>query len=404
MSSMMCSLVIALAATGQAEVSYRPGTINPEELSYQQEAFKQWWGTDLITKIDELPKEGIVPTFRVPYSGHDYPDRSGGTIGAMLKYDRAFNRAPMATEYERRDVSAHRNGRDDRPVRRGLFGRVIERHDPVPGWYGHCNGWTAASIRHAEPQKSVVRNGVVFTPSDIKAMLAEIYMYSSTEFLGGMDDAINPATLHLTLGNWLGNGAYPVGMEAALGEVVINYPIYSYGSTIKELPNNQVEVKMSIRYAMNTNREVDKAPKMNRVMYFHYVLDLDEDRNITGGRYFGDSGRVDMLWTPLKPVQGGKKGNERGNPYLKVDEVLAIWRDSVSEDLRKKWLNVDPTELDRVLPEESAAEQPVADSSEASVETPLAESRASQPERTAPPPEPRAVPISNEAASTAVAM
>jgi hypothetical protein len=87
-------------------------------------------------------------------------------------------------------------------------------------------------------------------------------------------------------------------------------------------------------------------------MYFHYGVDLDGEGKITGGRYYGDSARIDMVWTPLKPTQGGEKGNERGNPHVSVKEVLAIWRESVSEDVRKQWLNVDPTEEDRILPAE----------------------------------------------------
>jgi hypothetical protein len=55
----------------------------------------------------------------------------------------------------------------------------------VPDWSGHCNGWTSAAIRHAEPQQSVVRNGVVFTPSDIKGLLAELYIYNDVEDLSG---------------------------------------------------------------------------------------------------------------------------------------------------------------------------------------------------------------------------
>src|SRR5205823_5215810 len=92
-----------------------------------------------------------------------------------------------------------------------------------------------------------------------------------------------------------------------------------------------------------------------RQMLFHYVLDLDEGGTIRGGRYMGDSQQIDMLWTPLKPAQGGEERNRRGNPHLNIKEVLAIWRESVPEDLRKKWLNIDPTEEDRLLPPSEAA-------------------------------------------------
>jgi hypothetical protein len=399
MSSATMSLVLMVAATGQINRTSQYGTIREDERKYQLESFEHWWGQPLSFKLADLPAEGKVPEFRVPYAGHDYPDRAGGTTVAMRKYDRAFNRSDLATEWERRDVSVHRNGRpDEGEPRRGLFGRILRSRGPrVPSWYGHCNGWTAATIRHAEPQKSVVRNGVVFTPADIKGLLAEIYMYSPTEHLGGLDDAINPGMLHVTLGNWLGLGSHPVGMESALGEVVINYPVYSYKATVNKLSDRQHEVKNVITYTLNIGREVDVGPKQSRTMYLHYVLDTNADGQITGGRYLGDSARIDMLWTPLKPVQGGEEGNKRGNPHVDVKQVLAIWRESVSEDIRNQWLNVDPTEEDRILPasEEAppaeatasapaAAESPAATAA-AATEATIAEPAAATPAETATP-------------------
>jgi Transglutaminase elicitor len=367
MSSAAVALLFLTAAVGQ--VSSSGGTITPDELAYQQQAFKQWWEQDLVLKLADLPAEGKTPDFRIPYAGHDYPDKRGGTIGAMRKYDAAFGGGKhLAEEYERKDVGAHRgrygfgNSRGDEPPR-GLL-RNLGR-GRTPGWYGHCNGWTAAAIRHAEPEKSVIRNGVEFTPADIKGMLAEMYMYSPTEFLGGVDASINPATLHLVLTNWIGRGSHPVGMESALGEVVINYPIYAYKATMTKISDQQSEVKMMCRYTLNTPQEHQKGPKTTELIYFHYTLDLDKDGVITGGRYHGDTQMVDMLWTPLKPVQGGEKGNERGNPHMDIKEVLAIWRESVSAETRKQWLNVDPVEEDRVVLEDA---KPKTDDSKPKVE------------------------------------
>ncbi len=341
---------VSLAQSRPPQRFYGHGPIKKDELEYQQQAFKQWWGNEYVTKLADLPKEGKVPDFRVPYSGHDYPDMSGGTLVAMYKYDRAFR--SRAAEHERGDIGEHRSARGEEREVRGPFGRVWRtRGRAVPTWYGHCNGWTAAAIRHAEPQKAVVRNGVTFTPADIKGLLAEIYMYNDSEFLGGVDPAINPGILHLTLANWLGRGEHPLGMETAVGEVVINFPVFNYKMVVNKYSSREAEVRTWITYALNIQRELDKGPeKYHRQMYFHYVLDLNDQGEIRGGRFYGDSMQIDMLWAPLKPEQGGKERNKRGNPHLNVKEVLAIWRESVSEDLRKQWLNIDPTEEDRVLP------------------------------------------------------
>jgi hypothetical protein len=126
---------------------------------------------------------------------------------------------------------------------------------------------------------------------------------------------------------------------------------------------------MTVSYSVNIGREQDKGPAdHHKTMFFHYVLDLDEAGSITGGRFAGDSAQIDMLWTPLQPAQGGQEKNKRGNPHLNIKEVLAIWRDSVPEDLRNKWLNIDPTDEDRIL---SLDEKPAAIAAEST--TPAAE-------------------------------
>ena len=360
MSGHVLAVLLSYAVVSDANAS--GSEIKPEERDYQNQVFNTWWGGDLVRKLADLPTEAKVPDYRIPYSGYIYPDSGGGTdvrhgggLSALGKYDVAFHEGRgLAVAHERMDVGAHRNTLfsdqglfGSRRVRLeqlsrppGLFERLRARR--TVGWYGHCNGWTAASIRHAEPQKSVTRNGVRFKPAHIKALLAEIYMYTETEFLGGIDPVINPGTLHITLANWIGRGDHPVGMDDTVGKVVWNYPIHAYKATVTKRSEREADVKLEVTYAGNSNYEMDKSPRIKKTMNFHYLLNLDENGEILGGRYYGDSRRIDMLWTPLKPVQGGEEGNENGNPHLDVKQILAIWRESVPEDLCKKWQNIDP--------------------------------------------------------------
>jgi hypothetical protein len=340
------SLTVSSLARGQDAIA-------TEEASYQSETYQRWWGQELVWVFDDLPKKGGVPEFRVPYSGHDYPDSAGGTMFATRKYDVAFHQAlSLATAFEMHDTTAITEPTMERRGPLRLRRVQVER---TPGWHGHCNGWTAAAIRHAEPQTSVRRGRVTFTPGDIKALLAEIYIYNAAEFLGGddTDEAMNPGLLHVSVANWIGRSEHPVAMDATLGREVWNYPIYAFStSSAKRQGGRQVEVRLNTSYATSTNREYDRSPRLKRIKSFHYLLDLDEDGKITGGRYYSDSTRVDMLWTPLRPAQGGQAGNERGNPHLDVSEVLAMWRESVPEELRRKWLNIDE---DRPFAEASEA-------------------------------------------------
>lgn len=413
----MGASVVALVITLSMSVGQNENSIKKDEVDYQNEVFQRWWEADLVWTFDDLPVEGSVPTFRVPYSGHDYPDRAGGTIKALQKYDRAFHpgertRVEIETEaspptrpfgrlgrvranrpisrstvqsggpasvFEAKDTTGFK---EPTPQRAGLFGLRTVTVEQTPHWHGHCNGWTAAAIRHAEPQQSVTRNGVVFTPADIKGLLAEIYMYRDNEFLGGEDDAMNPGLLHVVLANWLGRGSHPVGIETAVGKEKWNYPLYAFKTSHRKVSDREVEVRMNAVYSLSTRNEADRSQHIKKTIYFHYSLVITDDGEIVGGSYYNDSSRLDMLWTALQPVQGGKAGNDRGNPHLDVKEVLAIWRESVPQDLRDKWWNIDPTEEDAIVSDtqeiDASEAEPVA-AAEATDETPVARETESNP-------------------------
>jgi hypothetical protein len=288
-----------------------------------------------------------VAQYRLPYSGYIYPDRNGGTVASMQKYDQAFHSGQFpATAWEQWDNSAY-----DKPIaqRSGLFGRRTTTVRQTPHWHGHCNGWAAAAIRHAEPQQSVTRNGVVFTPADIKGLLAEIYIYNEILHLASGSYQMNPGLLHAVITNWLGRGSHPLGMDSDPGRERWNYPIYGYAISSVRRSEREVEVKMNIAYAKDSNGEFQESPRYQRTKYFHYLLYLDGEGHIVGGSFYNDSSRIALVWMPLRPKAGRQPGNERGNPHLDIDRVLAIWRDSVSEEIRRKWPIVDPPVEDRIL-------------------------------------------------------
>jgi len=317
-----CSLIFV------AETSVVAAPIKKDEVDYQNQAFKQWYGTTMIWRFERLPSEGAVGKHRVPYAGCIYPDQSGGTASVLSKYDWAFHRGDTrAEQFEWNDIAV-----------RG-----------APHWAGHCNGWTAAAIRHAEPKKSVERNGVVFSPAEIKGLLAELYAYSDSEFLGGVDAAINPATLHVIITNWIGRGQHPIGIETSVGREVWNYPAFAFKSNSSRRGPRKVEVKLNLGYVDFLESEVNRAPKKYHHRYFHYMLALNEDGEIVDGTYMHDSDQIDMLWVPLRPTKGGTKGNEDGNPHLDPDVVLAMWRESVDESVRTEWIVVDPLPEDAVV-------------------------------------------------------
>ncbi|MCA9143872.1 MAG: hypothetical protein H6822_08830 [Planctomycetaceae bacterium] len=326
-------------------------SIPDEDIRFQDETFQHYWGRDFDWKFDALPTKGAVSAERIPYSGYIYPDTAGGTQAALRKYDAAFHgRRSLATSYERWDTTAFQE-----PVKRrgGLFGLIQVTRMGTPHWHGHCNGWTSAAIRHAEPQHSVTRNGVSFSPAEIKALLAEIYIYNDHLDLSGSDNLISAGLFHAVLTNWLGRGGHPLGMESHPGEEKWNYPVYSFASSSAKRGNNLVEVKLNLASAKDSQGELDESPRIQKVNYFHYMLDLSDAGEIVGGYFLRDSSRIDMLWLPLRPKLSGEEGHERGNPHVNVNEVLAIWRESVPKDIRDRWPIADPAPEDRVDPEAS---------------------------------------------------
>ncbi len=325
-------IIVLIAAASAAN------SIPQVEVKKQNTVFAEQWNDDFVWNFEDLPTKGSVPKERVPYSGYIYLDKYGGTRDVMTKYDRAFNRGYPATSWEAADTAAAKQ-------RRGLFSSQ-SRND----WYGHCNGWTSATIRHAEPQKSVRANGVTFTPADIKGLLAEMYMYNDHVMLAGENANLNPGTLHAILANWLGRGSHPIAMDSDPGEEKWNYPMYSFASGFAQRSARELEVRTNVLYAKDSeDREFDKSPRMHKMKSLHYMLHLDDRGNIVGGYYFGDSDRIDFVWVPLQPKQPGEKGNEAGNPHLDITEVMDIWRQSVPRAARRKWLIVDLADKDRAV-------------------------------------------------------
>lgn len=336
------TICVTIASTLTALASPIP----KKESENLDKVHQRWWGTKVERRFEQLPKKGMVEKNRRPWSGYIYPDKHGGCINVLRVYDRAFHYGrPLCVNYERRDIEIHKSPQE----RRGpLLGLVRVTRVDTPDWAGHCNGWAAAAIRHAEPKRNVVRNGVTFTPATIKGLLAELYVFGDIEMLSGSEQIVHPATFHLILANWIGRGQHPIAMDNTLGEEIWNYPVYAYKSSAAKRGNNRVEVKTNIGFVNSVDSEYEEAPKRYKFMYFHYYLDLDATGRIVGGGYYRDSERIDLVWVPLQPAQGGTAGNKEGNPYMNVHEVLSLWRDSVPKEDRDQWYNINPWPEDAI--------------------------------------------------------
>jgi hypothetical protein len=145
MSFAAVSLLFIAAAAGQINAS--SGSIKPDELSYQQQAFKQWWEQDLVI-VRGLA--GGRKNSRHSHSlfGH-YPDKSG-TIGAC-KYD-ALSWRRHAEEYGTNVGARGRYGFTNTATNlpRWLTNLLADA-PPVKTPLQRLDG---CRIRHAEPEKA----------------------------------------------------------------------------------------------------------------------------------------------------------------------------------------------------------------------------------------------------------
>lgn len=219
----------------------------------------------------------------------------------------------------------------------------------IPTWFGSCHGTAPATLQHARPAKSIVvpsHNGfekIVFTPSDIKALLAfswaknggpSAVIGTRCESVGGTYSEscydTNPGSFHLALSNLLGLHGKPVIIDAASGVQVWNRPIVKYHFRYfnpqtraytrkiedailrKEHFENDEHIKLRsknykkvvgvrafvtyINDTEATDAPTDTADDDNyAVTTFLYDLELDEDNNILGGMWH-ERNFPDFMW------------------------------------------------------------------------------------------------------------
>ncbi|RLN90123.1 hypothetical protein BBJ28_00010118 [Nothophytophthora sp. Chile5] len=218
----------------------------------------------------------------------------------------------------------------------------------IPTWFGICHAWAPAALLEPEPRCAVEKNGVTFQPMDIKALLSEVYdganlstVFTGVRFYGSDSDAttdqygrytdssrrdIGPGFLHVALTNVLGRFNSSVVVDVTGGVEVWNQPVYSYEVlTQTELTPTEAATQYygQSMYSFNSAAErimytetsitwmveayeddglvaSGKAESYTKSDTYTYLLELDNDYNILGGEWVGDSNadHPDFLWLP----------------------------------------------------------------------------------------------------------
>ncbi len=245
----------------------------------------------------------------------------------------------------------------------------IEGEDGVDGvatWWGTCHAWSPASMLFPEPQHDVTVDGTTFSVGDIKALLQNISDSSSAVMLGGRcnskeikhdvtgsaNDAcrdVNPGALHVIMTNYLGIANLPLVEDRTANFEVWNQPVVGYEVTKQAMISNTAamasvgatgstwtyntnakklyEVRMTVKYVTESSATARPIGFKNNIRTdsYHYILELDGNGKIIGGRWCTDSENsgIDFLWAPTGTVAPS-------NPSVSLAKVKELLTKSVA--------------------------------------------------------------------------
>jgi len=108
----------------------------------------------------------------------------------------------------------------------------------LEGWWGHCDGWSAAAALYPEPRQPVTVNGITFGVADLKALLTEAGSGADYEFFGNKmvsDDTSDPRYVDTVpnqyfaaLTNFMGKAGETINIDRYTGYEVWNQPVMGY--------------------------------------------------------------------------------------------------------------------------------------------------------------------------------
>lgn len=194
---------------------------------------------------------------------------------------------------------------------------LLNHYSPAGGsWWGHCNGWAAASILNNEPTEDMVTtiNGesVAFTTADQKGLLSETHYSTWSHFFGSRyykdgDDVadLTPAAFHRIIQFYLRDQQVPLVFDTDAEEQVWNFPAYGAKLQITEIG--------------------DTADLMNvNTADYLQLADLPEIGDVLAARiidhreYYGPFQTIEEL----EDVQGiGEQTVETLRPLITVDPI-----------------------------------------------------------------------------------
>lgn len=316
-------------------------------------------------ETEKSPIEKYDAAFNNAPGCETFPSKMYGA-GAKAEWDTYLKCAGPATKWQSETFQSAgkiHNGKDDDNDGvvddEGEDGNV----DGMATWWGTCHAWGPASLMMPEPQKSVTVNGVTFSVGDMKALMQNAWDRTSAVMLGGRCNSmeikhdptipandecsdLNPGALHVVMTNFLGINNLPLIEDRTANFEVWNQAVMGYEVTKQaEISNTKanecvgaaasnkwsynkdakklMEVRMTVEYLTESFAQATPVGFEDNIRTddYHYILELNGDGKVVGGRYCTDStnNHVDFLWSPTGQFSAS-------NPSVsasKVKELIA---------------------------------------------------------------------------------
>ncbi len=163
-------------------------------------------------------------------------DASSGGKSPMQTYDAVGNLGTQAHDWEKENHSCERYSG--------------ETKTSCESWWGHCNGWSAAAVKEAEPTRPVKVGARTLSVADQKGILTELWLSSGSLNVGWTDKSkkngawvhdhnrptdsyrkfwdVSPRAFFLIFTNTIGAEKSGVVVDRFTGDEVWNQPVVGY--------------------------------------------------------------------------------------------------------------------------------------------------------------------------------
>ena len=206
-------------------------------------------------------------------------------------------------------------------------------------WWGHCNGWAAASVLEVEPTGKKTAKDIAFAIGDIKGLLTVVHNGDPVDLIRGLGDR-EAHLFHATILQSIGVDRRGLIFDTKLDPIdpqtkkpvreVWNYPAYRYECEYKDVSGQAAtyDVTMKVWFADDgvvpdfvgtKNWPVDGKPKV-------YTYRISGDKaNPVSGYWIGASTQdhPDLMWRPQPlSVQNAAEEQDPGGSQTNFHPTL----------------------------------------------------------------------------------